>query len=32
MSGCCVICGHCNDEVIEMMTECKCNCHKRGGN
>jgi len=30
--GCCIYCGHCDDEVIEMMTECKCHCHSRGGN
>lgn len=25
--SCCVICGHCDDDVIAMMTECKCKCH-----
>ena len=25
--GCCLYCGHCTDEVIAEMMECKCNCH-----
>lgn len=25
--SCCVICGHCDDDVIAMMTDCQCKCH-----
>lgn len=24
---CCFMCGHCDDEVIAEMMECKCKCH-----
>jgi len=24
---CCFKCGHCDDEIIAEMMECKCNCH-----
>ena len=27
MSVCCVQCGHCTDEVIAEMMDCKCRCH-----
>ena len=30
--GCCVYCGHCSDEIIAEMMNCKCHCHHRGGN
>ena len=30
MSGCCVLCGHCDDEIIAEMSDCKCKCHTRG--
>ena len=26
-SGCCLLCGHCSDEVIAEMMDCKCKCH-----
>ena len=25
---CCAVCGHCTDEVIAEMMECKCKCHE----
>ena len=25
--GCCILCGHCTDEVIAEMMECRCKCH-----
>ena len=27
MSGCCILCSHCTDEVIAEMMDCKCKCH-----
>ena len=26
-SGCCLLCGHCTDEIIAEMMACKCRCH-----
>ena len=25
--GCCLLCGHCSDEIIAEMMDCKCDCH-----
>ena len=25
--GCCLLCGHCSDEIIAEMMDCKCKCH-----
>ena len=25
--GCCILCGHCTDEVIAEMMGCECKCH-----
>jgi hypothetical protein len=26
-SGCCLLCGHCTDEIIAEMMACRCKCH-----
>jgi len=30
MSHCCALCGHCHDEIIAEMMDCKCPCHMIG--
>jgi len=25
--ACCILCGHCDDEVIAEMMGCQCKCH-----
>ena len=28
--NCCLLCGHCDDEIIAEQMNCKCKCHTRG--